>query len=1164
MSRRRLITVTCPACGSPIVNDARFCSACGQELTRRADERRVVTVLFADIVGFTGLSEYKDPEQVKNFVDRCFALLADDITAFGGRVDKVVGDAIVALFGAPIAHEDDAERAVRAALRMQETVTRFDDETGVGIRLRIGINTGEVLVGAMQAGDDYTAMGDVVNTASRLQTTAEPGTVVVGADTYTATQELIRYRSVGQLHARGREVPVTAYRALAPYGRPGERRTSPELPFVGRERELSTSRVAMEQAYGDRRGLLMAITGEPGQGKTRLAAELAELARFDHDAIVLHGRCLPYGETNIWWPIAELVRSATGLDIDATYDTARKTIDDMVTSVLRERSAALDAGRVADGILHLLGYETSLAKLAAERASAEVTRSTRIILGVLTRRSPLLLWLSDLHWADDEVLRLLDDLLDRLGRRPVVVLVSGTAVLHERWTPRSSLFNSLSLVLDGLDDVSMKLLAAEVAPDLDVSTRLALVERAGGNPLFLEEMARMVAATGSGAAEAGSLPANVRSVIGARLDALDEPARNLIGDAAVLGLRGERKSLQRMTSFTQGESDIQDAIITLQRADLLNVTTNAWAFRSNVVRDVVYDRLTKTQRAFRHGGVARWIETHRPSDVDTIARHYRQAAALVDEIGGIEGSDVDLADKAVEWTIKALDELSVRSSNDQMIELQTTSLDLLPSDDARRVDVLLRRSETWARSLELTAARADLDEARSLIDGTTPIETKARCELAASELAQWADDYGPAVQHAQVALDLAVESGNDPLRAAALRRRGMAEVFQGTTAAAEESISASFTVYERLGDEVGMAWARQNLAWISFSEGRMGEAEDRLHIAADAFERAGDLAGQAWSTGLLAYVRIYDGRFAEADELARTALLDAREQGDKWGQGMMNVALATSALWSGRVDDALEHSEAAVTHFPEGADSLGVAQALAVRGRALVRRGRLDLGFQLLENASRDHTVGPGADLLQTATIAAAATVGDVARFEGFEALVSNDPEVLGEAERRVTRAVAYLQTGDPHNAVDLLAQSPPPGSENESVWAWAAMAIGRTALDLPIDEFVDAVEASSRATYSDRVIARIAVALAAARADDSAAAEAALERARAALPSGGDMLFPAIIDIAAAVVATRSGSNDAASLRAATIEALTTMGIPESGWWTAFEAAVGARRVGA
>ncbi len=232
-------------------------------------------------------------------------------------------------------------------------------------------------------------------------------------------------------------------------------------------------------------------------------------------------------------------------------------------------------------------------------------------------------------------------------------------------------------------------------------------------------------------------------------------------------------------------------------------------------------------------------------------------------------------------------------------------------------------------------------------------------------------------------------------------------------------------------------------------------------------------------------------------------------------------------------------SQAAVTHFPEGADGLGVSQALAVLGIALVRRGRLGLGFQVLENALRDHSVGPGAKLLHSATIAAAATVGDVARFEGFEALVTTDPEVLGEAERRVSRGIAYLQTGDPQNAVDLLAESPLPGNENESVWACAAMAIGLTALDLPTAELVDAIEASSRATYSGRVIARIAVALAVARSDDAAAAETALGRARAALPSGGDVLFPAI-------------------------EVLTGMGIPESGWWVAFEAAVGRWRLDA
>lgn len=1151
-----MIAVQCPTCSEPVADDARFCSACGQELAPRADERRVVTIMFADIVGFTGLSEDRDPEQVKNLVDRCFALLADDITAFGGRVDKVVGDAIVALFGAPIAHEDDAERAVRAALRMQETVARFDDETGVGIRLRIGVNTGEVLVGAMQAGDDYTAMGDVVNTASRLQTTAEPGTVVVGAETHNATQELIRYRSVGQLHARGREAPVMAYRALAPYGRPGERRTAPELPFVGRDRELGTLRVAMEHAYAARRGLLMSITGEPGMGKSRVAAEVADLARFDHDAVVLHGRCLPYGETNIWWPIAELVRSATGLDADAPEADARTVITEMVEGVLGDRGVRLDSGRVADGVLHLLGYETSLARLSTDRSSSEVTRSTRILLGTLTRTTPLLLWLSDLHWADDEVLRLLDDLLDRLGRRPVVVLVTGTAALHERWTPRPGMFNSVSLVLDGLESSAMKLLAAEIAPHADDATRAALVERAGGNPLFLEEMARMVATTG---ADAGGLPANVRSVIGARLDALDEQARSVIGDAAVLGLRGDRAHLRTMADHTQAGTDVDAAIVTLQRADLLEATTRHWAFRSNVVRDVVYDRLTKSQRAYRHAGIAQWLEAHKPSQVDTIARHYRQAAALVEEVGGVEGIGDDLAAKAVTWTLRMLDEPSVRASADQSIELQTAALDLLEPGDARRAEVLLRRVETRVRRLDLAAARVDLAAATELIDHESPIDLRLQRELAASELAQWADEHGPAVGHAQVALDLAIEAGDDRLRALALRRRGMAEVFKGENAAAEESISASFAAYERLGDEVGMAWARQNLAWISFTEGRMAEAEDRLLAAADAFDRSGDLAGRAWTTGLLAYVRIYDGRFAEADELARRTLLDAREQGDRWAQGMMNVALATSALWTGRVDDALEHSEAAVAFFPEGADTLGIAQAVATRGRALVRRGRLDLGFQLLENASNDHAFGPAAEMLQTATIAATATVGDVRRFAGLEpALTTADPEVLGEAERRVARALACLQSGDAAAAAELLADLPRPGSENASPWAWAALAVANVALDRSIDDLVDAVEVSSRATYSDRVIARVAVALAAARNDDAAAATVALERARAALPTGGDVVFPAIISVASAVVATRVGADDASSARAAALELLTAMGLPDSGWWTAFEIAAG------
>ena len=778
-------------------------------------------MLFADIVGFTGLSEDRDPEQVKNLVDRCFARLADDITSFGGRVDKVIGDAIVALFGAPIAHDDDAERAVRAALRMQDTVGRFDDDTGVGIRLRIGVNTGEVLVGAMQAGDDYTAMGDVVNTASRLQTTAEPGTVVVGTVTHEATQDVIRYRSVGQLHARGREAPVTAYRALAPYGRPGERRTATDLPFVGRDRELDLIRVAVAHAFSARRGLLLSITGDAGIGKSRVAAEVADLARFEHDAVVLHGRCLPYGETNIWWPVAELIRSAIRIDAGIAMDDAHRAVADMVERTLGDRAADLDAERVSTGIMHILGYETPLARLPADRANAEVTRSTRILLAMLTRTSPLVLWLSDLHWADDAVHRLLDDLIDRLGRRAVVVLVTGAPTLFDRWTPRQGRFNLLSLALDGLDRNAMNFLATKIAGDLDHESRAALVERASGNPLFLEEMARTLAATDGH--DVATLPANVRSVISARLDALDETAREVIGNAAVLGLRGERTWLQTMADYTMGGVEVTESVFALQRADLLDLTTKTWAFRSNVVRDVVYERLTKTQRAWRHAGIANWLADHTPTDVNTIGWHYRRAATLEHEVGGIPGMSPDVRRHAVDWTLRTLEEPRVRSSVDQSIELLTAALDLLVDDPEQRVDLLLRRADVRIRSLALEAAGADLADASSLLDAHSSVTNRFRRELVASELAQWSDDHREALVRADAALAVANTEGDLGLVAAALRRRGLAELFTGKNEAAEASITASFEAYASVGDEIGTAWARQNLAWIAFSDGRMAE-----------------------------------------------------------------------------------------------------------------------------------------------------------------------------------------------------------------------------------------------------------------------------------------------------------------------------------------------------
>src|SRR5689334_6503237 len=326
--------MTCPSCGGEAGDGSRFCPTCGQQLVSRSDERRVATVVFADLVGFTALSEVRDPEQIKELVDGCFERLVHDITSFGGRVDKIIGDAILSLFGAPIAHEDDAERAVRAALRMQQTIVEYADEVGASIQVRIGVNTGEVLVGALRAGGEYTAMGDVVNTAQRLQTTAEPGTVVVGAATHGATSDAIEYLGLGLIDAKGREEPVEAWVAVEPKLPPGYRRRLLQTPFVGRDAEMGVLGHAVDAAVTRQRAHMLLLLGEAGVGKSRLAEEVAEQAKCEHGAVVFEGRCVPYGEANVWWPIAEALRQACGVAADAPIAEADRLCAETVGGVL--------------------------------------------------------------------------------------------------------------------------------------------------------------------------------------------------------------------------------------------------------------------------------------------------------------------------------------------------------------------------------------------------------------------------------------------------------------------------------------------------------------------------------------------------------------------------------------------------------------------------------------------------------------------------------------------------------------------------------------------------------------------------------------------------------------------------------------------------------------
>ncbi|HEY5164444.1 MAG TPA: adenylate/guanylate cyclase domain-containing protein, partial [Acidimicrobiia bacterium] len=404
--------MTCPACGAAAPVDARFCPTCGHALVARPDERRVVSVVFADLVGFTSYSEFSDPEHVKALVDECFEALSADVIAYGGQVDKIVGDALLALFGAPVAHEDDAERAVRCALRMQQTLAALREERDLTVELRVGVNTGVVLVGALRTGGDYTAMGDVVNTASRLQTVAEPGRVVVGPDTHAATHHAVQYEPLGALTVRGRSEPVEAWLALSAPVPPGTRRRA-RTPLVGRDAEMGLLSAILDTALTRSRAHLVLLTGGAGVGKSRLASEVAARARDQHEASVFEGQCVPYGE-DIWFPIAETIRTVCHLPANATHDAAREGVYAAVAKASGRPPDDPEVARTGSGLLYLLGYAEAFHDVDPGRARDDALRSGQALFGQLASERPVVLVLSDLHWADDLVLDLVDRLLGAL------------------------------------------------------------------------------------------------------------------------------------------------------------------------------------------------------------------------------------------------------------------------------------------------------------------------------------------------------------------------------------------------------------------------------------------------------------------------------------------------------------------------------------------------------------------------------------------------------------------------------------------------------------------------------------------------------------------------------------------------------------------------------
>jgi class 3 adenylate cyclase/tetratricopeptide (TPR) repeat protein len=1170
--------MTCPACGAPVAEGARFCSECGQRLIVAADERRLVTVLMADLVGFTALSAASDPEHVKRLVDACFDALVVDIVDFGGHLDKIVGDEVVALFGAPVAHEDDAERAVRAALRMHATLAALAPDLGIRVQMRIGVNTGEVLVGAMRAGGLPTVMGDVVNTAQRLQKLAGPGEVVVGPATHAATRASIRYEALGPQGLRGREEPVDSFRALEAPEPPGRRRAREQAPLLGRDAEIATLEQVVAMAARRQRAQLVLLSGEAGVGKSRLASELGLRAARDSGAEVLTGQCVPYGDANVFVAVAEAVRRACfagdGAPPDAGPDDPgevvpeadlRARVVERVTKALELPAEAPENERMVEGLMHLIDGVTRPG-VDPTRARDDALRSTIAFFEALAANGPLVLTLSDLHWASDEALELCNRMLARLHNQPFVLVATTRPGLDDRWTPAPGKHNELALHLDPLDrESTAELVRALFCGGADDETVEFLLERSGGNPFFVEELVAFVQETRD-SNRLHELPATLHGLVAARLDALATAERSLLEDCAIVGASGPIAAALALAARADGRRLLDG----LAERDFLAIEHDEFHFKSELIREIAYGTLTKAERARRHAQVAPVLAARGEQAVDQAAHHLATAAELVDELGTVDGVPHDVHQQAIDTLMRAADRDESVESWLMAERHHDRALALLGSEntEARRTALLGRaRARVHRRVLDDARDDALTALAESPEAGDRYREAVALTLLGEGEAATGAYDVAEATFGE--ALKLWRELDDESGAANVLRGLGMTHLFRGDLAQAERFVSEALGSFRSSGNQRGAAWALQNLAWISFSHGNIPRAENRLEESADLFGELGDWGGLSWAYGLLAFVRYNQGRLDEAAAIAEHISIEGRETGNRWAVGMMDVLLANVALWNGRTRECCDRGNEAIELFRDIGDRWGEVMATASVVRAYAELGNDEAYETTLERYREVARTMPDESMRDFPVLVEASVQlqrGHAAEAElALRTIEPGDANDLGAADAHAALGLARLQLGDPAGAISHLE-----GAYELATDDGPRLGVGcRLALAYAVAHRCDDArrvleEMSERSggTYSDRMIALWAESLVHVQ-TGSGDGRGSVDAAHAIATATDARLEHAIAALARAHVLDALDDTDAAAAHEDATRQLESINVTGAGWHTIFELALEGVRSG-
>jgi predicted ATPase/class 3 adenylate cyclase len=652
-----------------------------------------VTVLFADLVGFTARAERLDPEDVRAILTPYYARLRTEIEAFGGVVEKFIGDAVMAVFGAPVAHGDDPERAVRAALAVRGAVAQMNAaDSQLDLQVRLAVNTGETIVSLSaktELGEGMVA-GDVVNTASRLQTAAPTNAVLVGEETYRATRALVDFQEVEPVVAKGKREPIRAWLAIGARSGPVDRSAN-TVPILGRVNEIAVLHRILDGVASERRAHLVTVVGEAGIGKTRLTAEFT--AQLEQQGIrILHGRSLPYGVSTLYGPFSQHVKQLAGIFASDDGSSGREKLRAALAGLLVLETA----DEMASHLELLIGLGTN-----GEVADRQILFfAARRFVEALAREGPCVLVFEDLHWADSGTLDLLEVLASRIRDVPLMLLALARPDLlltRPGWGGGLPAYTALSLEALNKED-SSELATQLLGRDVTDSEAARVVETAEGNPLFIEELAASVVERPVSVAY--DLPTTIRELVSARLDALPANERPVLLDAAVVGKVFWRGALERMGG---NGTNLSEALDSLEARDLIRREPQSWiereeqfTFKHVMIREVAYATLPRAKRRERHALVAGFLEEatgDAGATATALALHWREA-----------GDN----ERALEYLLLAAEQAGRGWAKHEAAALYKDALELVPEGDTER------RREIGRKQAMALAALAHIRDARHL------------------------------------------------------------------------------------------------------------------------------------------------------------------------------------------------------------------------------------------------------------------------------------------------------------------------------------------------------------------------------------------------------------------------------------------------------------------